>query len=248
MDNLLPSENIGIIDTTLACLVSWLEGHSLAQTVFTNLYLHKTHQVQDKIMKAFAVSIFKIIDVFKEIISKAQVFEEEDFQTMTYGYKLKPDVPESKAIAMLRDVEEDLQKKIRNKQFDVDCGIETLTALYSRIKFMRLFYQVFLAITKADGFSSNETQKLLNNCLDTLQVMQKTVELGVMGAEGKDGPNLMGFEPLVNQRLLPPTFPRYTKVKSRVEALDYLDELINRLKVAVRITNVTTFHSALVSK
>ena len=33
------------MDTTLACLVTWLEGHSLAQTVFTNLYLHSPNQV-----------------------------------------------------------------------------------------------------------------------------------------------------------------------------------------------------------
>lgn len=123
MDNLLPPESIGIIDSTLACLVSWLEGHSLAQTVFTNLYLHRPQQVQDKVMKAFAVSVYKIIDIFKDFIGKALVFEEEDFQTMSYGYKLKPEVSESKAIAMLKDVEEDLQRKIRNKTFNVTQGI-----------------------------------------------------------------------------------------------------------------------------
>ena len=31
------SEFVHIFDHTLACLVTWLEGHSLAQTVFTNL-------------------------------------------------------------------------------------------------------------------------------------------------------------------------------------------------------------------
>lgn len=37
---------IGIIDTTLACMLLWLEGHSLAQTVFTNLYLHKPYLIE----------------------------------------------------------------------------------------------------------------------------------------------------------------------------------------------------------
>ena len=32
---------VGIIDECLSCLVTWLEGHSLAQTVFTCLYLHQ---------------------------------------------------------------------------------------------------------------------------------------------------------------------------------------------------------------
>ena len=57
----------------------------------------------------------------------------------------------------------------------------------------------------------------------------------------------MGFDPMVNQRLLPPTFPRYTKIKPRVEALEYLDELLNRLKTVIKITSYTNFHGALVS-
>jgi hypothetical protein len=60
-------------------------------------------------------------------------------------------------------------------------------------------------------------------------------------------PTILGFDPLVNQRLLPPTFPRYTKIKSRFEALEYFEELLNRLKVVCKITSHTSFHSALVS-
>lgn len=59
-------------------------------------------------------------------------------------------------------------------------------------------------------------------------------------------PNIMGFDPMVNQRLLPPTFPRYTKIKPRIDALEYLAELINRFKVVIKITNYTGFHTALV--
>ena len=39
-ENVSLSDLIGVVDMTLSCLVTWLEGHSLAQTVFTNLYLH----------------------------------------------------------------------------------------------------------------------------------------------------------------------------------------------------------------
>lgn len=56
-DNLLKLKNfedkeiIGIIDSTFACLTTWLEGHSLAKTVFINLYLHKPYKIEDKILK-----------------------------------------------------------------------------------------------------------------------------------------------------------------------------------------------------
>lgn len=74
-------------------------------------------------MRAFVVLVYKIIDILKDFVSKALVFEEEDFQTMSYWYKLKPDVPESKAIALIKDVEEDLLKRLRNKQFDANQGV-----------------------------------------------------------------------------------------------------------------------------
>lgn len=56
----------------------------------------------------------------------------------------------------------------------------------------------------------------------------------------------MGFEPMINQRLLPPTFPRYTRIKPRPEALQYMDELVARLRHAWKITSCNGCHSALV--
>jgi hypothetical protein len=55
----------------------------------------------------------------------------------------------------------------------------------------------------------------------------------------------MGFSPMVNQRLLPPTFPRYTKIKDRSDTYNYLDELTQNLKHACKITNCTNYQMAL---
>lgn len=47
------------------------------------------------------------------------VYEEEDFQPMQYGYHLTPDISEQRIIAMLREVEEDYQKRTRTKHLKV---------------------------------------------------------------------------------------------------------------------------------
>jgi N-alpha-acetyltransferase 35, NatC auxiliary subunit len=60
-----------------------------------------------------------------------------------------------------------------------------------------------------------------------------------------DLPNVMGFSPSVNQRLLPPTFPRYTKIKDRMETLNYLEELSHNLKLACKVINCTNYQSTL---
>lgn len=56
----------------------------------------------------------------------------------------------------------------------------------------------------------------------------------------------LGFDPLINQKLLPPTFPRYTKIKPASEAYLYFDSLLTRLKQICKLTNCVTFISALV--
>lgn len=59
--------------------------------------------------------------------------------------------------------------------------------------------------------------------------------------------NVLGFEPSINQRLLPPTFPRYTKIKSRAEAVAYFIKMIERFKQVWKVPNMTSFHQALVN-
>ena len=124
---------------------------------------------------------------------------------------------------------------------------EGISALHIRIKFFRLFYQVLLSFNKKESLNSGESQKLLSSCLDALGIMLKTVDKGIQPQENKDHLQMLGFDPLINQRLLLPSFPRYTKVKSRIDALHYVEELIYRLKVVCRITTFSSFHTALVS-
>lgn len=58
--------------------------------------------------------------------------------------------------------------------------------------------------------------------------------------------HIMGFEPLINQRLLPPTFPRYTKIKPRAESLTYFEDVVHRFKIMVKIQSLSALHQVLV--
>jgi len=59
--------------------VTWLEGHSLAQTVFTNLYLHDPNLIEDRPLKAFSVCMLKTVDLIKDRINRAGVYEEVQY-------------------------------------------------------------------------------------------------------------------------------------------------------------------------
>ena len=45
---------------------------------------------------------------------RASVFEEEDFQPLVYGFKLASEITEQKALALIKESEDDLMKEIKN--------------------------------------------------------------------------------------------------------------------------------------
>ncbi|XP_044754766.1 N-alpha-acetyltransferase 35, NatC auxiliary subunit [Coccinella septempunctata] len=232
-------ERIGIIDTTLACIVSWLEGHSLAQTVFINLYLHKPYMIEDRIMKVFSLSVYKLVEILKDYIHKAMVYEEEDFQPMQYGYYLVPEISEQRMSGMLREIEEELSKKLKSSD-----NAELIQAEHSRIKFIKALYQSLLSLRKENQLNNVDNIRLLNTALDMLQHVKNTVDFGIEGIEdGKS--SMLGFEPMINQRLLPPTFPRYTKIKPKKEALIYFEEMLDRLKIVCRLSTTNGLNQVL---
>jgi len=53
---------------------------------------------------------------------------------------------------------------------------------------------------------------------------------------------MIGFELLVNQRLLPPTFPRSTKIRTTEDSLVFLDGLLLRIKSVLRVTSIQNFN------
>lgn len=61
---------LGIVDNSIACLVTWLEGHSLAQTVFINLYAQQPQRIEDRNLKAFITIFLKVIDLIKDYINQ----------------------------------------------------------------------------------------------------------------------------------------------------------------------------------
>lgn len=70
LNDVTRAELIGSFDSLFSCLVSWLEGHSAAQTLFTCLYLHQPHQIQDRALRAFCLAMRKLILIMRNFISQ----------------------------------------------------------------------------------------------------------------------------------------------------------------------------------
>ncbi|XP_067665722.1 N-alpha-acetyltransferase 35, NatC auxiliary subunit-like [Haliotis asinina] len=257
IQDLTMPEQIGIMDSTLACLVTWLEGHSLAQTVFTNLYLHDPYLIEDRCLKAFSICSLKIVDNIREKINRANVFEEEDFQPMSYGFKMAAEVTDARTSGMMKEVEEDVNRLIKmtrskpgeERDAATEQEHELATAVFSRIRFYRLLHSMLMSFSKEKCEGIPQAQKTLVQLLELVPQVKATIHFGIQPedreATKNDYPTIMGFEPLINQRLLPPTFPRYTVIKSRTEAMDYVENLLLRLQTVTSVPEMTSLHMIL---
>nr|KAF6331955.1 N-alpha-acetyltransferase 35, NatC auxiliary subunit [Pipistrellus kuhlii] len=180
-------ELIGIMDTCFCCLITWLEGHSMAQTVFTCLYVHNPDFIEDPAMKAFALGILKICDIAREKVNKAAVFEEEDFQSMTYGFKMANSVTDLRVTGMLKDVEDDLQRRVKSTRSrqgeerdpEVELEHQQCLAVFSRMKFIRVLLTVLIAFTKKETSAVAEAQKLMVQAADLLSVIHNSLHHGI---------------------------------------------------------------------
>jgi len=241
-----PGELITMIDETLACFVTWLEGHSLAQTVLTNLYLHNVDLIECPVVKPLCIVVLKLVELVKDIISKASVYEEEDFQPLTYGFRLCQDVTDQRCIAGLREAEENLAREMRrtkpregvDRSLEEETKHQEFSALHARTKLLRLFYCGLNALFKGDA---GEGCRIVGSCAEILSSL--TAEIGNKNV--LDGGRVKAFEPLANQRLLPPTFPRYTEIVGREQAFRYLDTLVTRLNTVTAVITIPSFHAML---
>lgn len=139
INNFEDNELIGIIDDTYACLVTWLEGNSLAQTVMTNLYLHEPDRVEDRYLRVFSYAMLKITDILKDIVITKYCFEEEDFQPNNYGFNLAANISDAKVFTYLKEVCDHLGGNIKP---------ETTDALLTRFKFTKHLYHSLMTIRK----------------------------------------------------------------------------------------------------
>lgn len=241
MSDFTSRELVCIMDGTLRCLVTWMDGYSLAQTIFVNMYAHKPYDIEDRNLKAFTLGILKLVDVIHEVVQQASVYEEEDFQPLTYGLKLGDEVGDARVGGMLREVEDELNRTVKATRSKGDheqqqqqeeeqrASNRSALAVHCRVKFVRLLLSSLSQI-KAERYGAlASVRDHVPKLLDLLHSIKLTGGCGPGDDDDEPVNGIRGFDTMATHRLLPPTFPRYAAVRSRAEALDGLARFVQQL-------------------
>lgn len=126
----------------------------------------------------------------------------------------------------------------------VQSQVKEYEAVLARLKFYKAFYLTLVALEKSEGSGVTAAKQSLSTALSLVEPIRNTVELGiqpVLTDDNRQG-SIMGFEPLVNQRLLPPSFPRYTAIFGRQQAIDYTEEMVKRFLHICDVVSYASLH------
>ncbi|KAG5559474.1 hypothetical protein RHGRI_009117 [Rhododendron griersonianum] len=249
---------IDIMDHLLACEATWHKGHSLAQTVFSCIYLLKPDRTSPHaLLHSYCRVIRATCNLVVSVVSDARTNEEEDLFTMTYGLPLKGDGDE-KCLSMLHAVEETISRQLRAckappskkrvvediepLQTNPDLEEEFCKALLCRIRFRKHFYHALTAMKRPQGRGLELARKHIDSCLSELDSILKsseflcsnacgTCEDGLEDRTTASGCQPIGFDASLNCRLSAPTPPRAIKILSWIKAVEYFQKLLHDLDI-----------------
>ncbi|XP_015082455.1 N-alpha-acetyltransferase 35, NatC auxiliary subunit [Solanum pennellii] len=250
---------IDIMDHLLACEATWHKGCSLAQTVFSCLYLLRPDRTSSHaLLHSYCRVMRATCNAVVCTVSDTRTNEEEDLFTMTHGLPLKVD-GDDKCLTMLHAVEETIARQLRackatlsKKRVTED--IEPLQnnpdmeegfckSLLCRLRFRKHFYHVVTNMKRPQGRGLELAKKHIACCFEELESMIKSAEfLKSINAPGtlEDGMNNettasgcqpVGFDSTLNSRLSAPTPPRAIETISWKKAAEYFQKLLHELDI-----------------
>ncbi|ONH98448.1 hypothetical protein PRUPE_7G249300 [Prunus persica] len=249
---------IDIMDHLLACEATWHKGHSLAQTVFSCIYLLRPDRTSSHpLLHSYCRVIRATCKTVISVVSDARTHEEEDLFIMTYGLPLNGDGDE-KCLSMLKAVEETISRQLRAckapssktrvledlmpLQNNVEFEEGYCKALLCRLRFRKHFYHVLTSMRRPQGRGLELARKHIASCISELKCILNSSEFlrssTLVTHEGSiedkttaSGRQPIGFDASLNCRLSAPTPPRAIKILSWKKAVEYFMKLLQDLDV-----------------
>ncbi|XP_024016459.1 N-alpha-acetyltransferase 35, NatC auxiliary subunit isoform X3 [Eutrema salsugineum] len=247
---------IDIMDHLLVCEATWHMGHSLAQTVFSCIYVLRPERTSSQaLLHSYCRVIRATCRAVVSVVSDARTNEEDDLLTMTYGLPFNGD-EDAKGLSLLNAVEETICRQLRAckatsskrrlleelEPLQTNPHLEEsfCKALLCRIRFRKHFLHTLNCMRRPQGRGFELARKHIASCISELDYVLESaeflrldlVENGENEIEERttaSGRHPIGFDSTLNKRLSAPTPPRAIKLLSWKKALGYYVKLLHNL-------------------
>ena len=105
-----------VMDRLCQAETAFYQGHNLLQTVFSCLYVHDIRPLTNVYLQVYIYATLKMCSFVREIISQTDIYEEEDFNGVLFGFHLSDKLEIELLFKMISLAEEELTKKIYKAQ------------------------------------------------------------------------------------------------------------------------------------
>jgi hypothetical protein len=172
---------VGAMDSMLQMLTDHLEGQFLPLTLFASIYVRKRRELKSEILQYFVSMYMAAYNIIVEIILDAKISFPDDYSPDTFGLDVgQENVPNQDILDHLKECVDlgsvpDLFKGIDHIHTEGEHFKELLTALISRMEFVKGWYQLLKAMHELDHSS---VPKLVSACQKSLEIIESTIHLG----------------------------------------------------------------------
>ncbi|KAF2070296.1 hypothetical protein CYY_008388 [Polysphondylium violaceum] len=143
-----------IIDKLVILESGWLSADPLTVTLFTCMYLHFPHRLENNYFKTYVDALLANCDTTTKVVNKGDVCLEEDFNLSTFGLNLiyQGNQDSFLLVQELNQLENSLRKEIQDAEANND-SIEDINLLKSflyRILFRKHLYFIIFSLSVAN--------------------------------------------------------------------------------------------------
>lgn len=260
LEHFSEEEVLGVADELLSLVTTWLSGHTLAQTVYTCIYLHDTSRVRHSGVRSLLWAAGSVVELMRTALLQAKVYVEDDHQCLTIGVGTNEGRPSvEKVVAAVKEHEDSLQQIIKRilrgeGQATADnaaadhgsAGVQR--TLLGHYRFWRHLLSVLLGIPPAETVrrSSAGREQLrtgLEQCCKALKEMGGTLSLRAVWHDEEERLHY-GFHAALNNLVLPPS-PRHVVQMGSAESLAYMSNFVEGMQVIQQVVELASLREIL---
>lgn len=225
------SQVINIMDHLFSCEMSWLDSHTLPQTVFSCVYTQRLIDVPRLELFSYLRLQLATMDCVVNLIVDEKVAEEEDFVSWTFGFSLPPleshhSSDEEEALSQI------LVDADGRPHATTDDAKSLATAVMIRLRFRVLFYKVLRSLA---GYYTHMPPFEAVGLIDQLtHLAEQWTSCPHRSVVDTDLINLV-FDPSINRRLMTSTPPRTTGLLDSDSALRYLKRILTEFRALLAL-------------
>ncbi|XP_024537087.1 N-alpha-acetyltransferase 35, NatC auxiliary subunit [Selaginella moellendorffii] len=191
---------IDIMDHLLSCEATWHRGHSLAQTVFSSIYMLKlVHASSMPVLHAYCKITRASCNIVRTAVALAHTHEEEDLFVISFGLPIDHD--DADCLAVLNGAEEMCVRSLRSAsgkkaasdarssksasgkkpasgvvplQENPELEADYCQSVLSRLRFRKAFSQIHVHMNKPQGKGLETARKHIATALTELSLIRES--------------------------------------------------------------------------